>query len=284
MIYWDILGYHWRIWHLPWHISQIIRLRHLEAPLAPASVGLVLLHPCPVCQMRPHNAPDCSISKHASTCWLTEWRGSFLSNNTSSTMLIGIHLCCKCLHAQHEHLYIYIRCCFNMMFSVRNNMLAKYVPLFPISTILNPMCFHICARLNPAKIIIRCSVHTRLNVVRMDFLRTSWPNPGKISIFSDVSNLFPRFDPCSNSGEILINPRISCVLPLKSWWRCVKILAKSESHPQRFHGFRPFALKASRRARSANLSALGAWMFLGKQQLEWIKQHNILFNMFLIDW
>ena len=110
-------------------------------------------------------------------------------------MLTGIHLCCKCLQAQLEHLYIYICCCFNMMFNVRNNMLAKYVPLFPISTILNPTCFHICARLNPAKIIIRCSVHTRLNVVRMDLLRTSWRNPGKICIFPDVSNLFPRLDP-----------------------------------------------------------------------------------------
>ena len=72
-IYHDILGYIGisltnltsPMAHLPNHSLKF------EAPLAPASVGLVLLHPCPVCQMRPHNAPDCSISKHASMCWLT---------------------------------------------------------------------------------------------------------------------------------------------------------------------------------------------------------------------
>lgn len=244
-IYHDILGYIGisltnltsPMAHLPNH--------SLKASWGPPGACICRARASPPLSCMSNEATQCPWLQHQQTCiyMLVDWMKRQLSfeqylfnyvNWNSSLLQMSSR-------TARTPIYIYIRCCFNMMFSVRNNMLAKYVPLFPISTILNPMCFHICARLNPAKIIIRCSVHTRLNVVRMDFLRTSWPNPGKISIFSDVSNLFPRFDPCSNSGEILINPRISCVLPLKSWWRCVKILAKSESHPQRFHGFRPFA-------------------------------------------
>lgn len=150
------------------------------------------------------------------------------------------------------------------MFNVRNNMLAKYVPLFPISTILNPTCFHICARLNLAKIIIRCSVHTRLNVVRMDFLRTSWPNPGKICICFQCFQFVSPLRSCSNSGEILINSRMSCVLPLKSWWRCVKILAKSESHPQRFHGKPGLSLEGLTQGAVRQLERLGRLEVFGE--------------------